>query len=71
MAGLSIKTVEDGELEKELENTFSGWEIDSISFDKSNSNKVFKIKLNIKKEINDNQMVMISVYCVLTKTKSF
>jgi len=64
IANEKYKEYENGELEKELENTFSGWEIDSISFDKSNSNKVFKIKLNIKKEIDDNQMVMIDPFIV-------
>jgi hypothetical protein len=47
-----------------LEETFSDWEIDSMSFDKSNSNKVFKIKLNIKKEIDDEQMIMVDPFII-------
>jgi len=64
IANEKYKKYKNGELEKELENNFSGWEIDSISFDKSNSNKVFKIKLNIKKEIDDDQMIMIDPFII-------
>lgn len=64
IANDKYKEYKNGELEQELEETFSDWEIDSMSFDKSNSNKVFKIKLNIKKEIDDEQMIMVDPFII-------
>ncbi len=53
---------ENGGLEKHFRELLSDWEIENLSFEDSNNSKVFKVKLKFKKEIEDEDLILIDPF---------
>ena len=56
----------NGKLENQFKELLPDWEIAKIDFDKNNNKEIFKVTLNLQKEIDDEDLIIIKPFELYT-----